>query len=344
MTENEQLETLKRLIEQTIGRKVKSPKDFTFLASRIFDKMGETLSTSTLKRLWGYLPGYATIRPSTLDLLARFVGYSDWDQFLEQQQQQTPDCEQSPESGTPSSDSGTPPDSEQSPESDIPSDSEQSPESDTPSDSAPSPKRATSFLSFRRALLIGAALLVLVAGVALLFSPLSSFLSPLSSIVSPLSSADRYELRTGEVFATNAAYLSLFGIEPGTSWWDEPLPHHEGVYIWGPEYQNPQWHNEGQRDSLMPTITEYYTPAEGLSPTDSLAVALTAEKNRSRLFFAQRYDELRITFMKNLTDTGYVFLGVYRIDRNASDSTRLVWQRVADELDLRHLDRLEQLR
>ena len=320
MTENEQLETLIQLIEQTIGRKVKSPKDFTFLANCIFDKMGETLSPSTLKRVWGYMPGYATIRPSTLDLLARFVGYSDWDQFLEQQQQQTPD------SDTPSSDS------------------EQSPESDTPSDSAPSPKRATSFLSFRRALLIGAALLVLVAGVALLFSPLSSFLSPLSSIVSPLSSADRYDLRTGEVFATNAAYLSLFGIEPDTSWWDEPLPQHDGVYIWGPEYQNPQWHNEGQRDSLMPTITEYYTPAEGLNLSDSLAAALTAEKNRSRLFFAQRYDELRITFMKNLTDTGYVFLGVYRVDRNASDSTRLVWQRVADELDLRHLDRLEQLR
>ena len=311
MTENEQLATLLRLIEQTIGRRVKTPKDFTFLASCIFDKMGETLSTSTLKRVWGYLPGYATIRPSTLDLLARFVGYTDWDQFVEQQQNKTPD-------------------------STTPSDS-------TPStDSPPSPDGLwqtvfPSASSSRPALLIVTALLVLVATAALL---LWHWREP----AAPFASATRYELRTGEVFPTNVTYLSLFGIEPGSSWWDEPLPHHNGVYIWGPEYQNPQWHNEGQRDSLMPTITEYYTPAEGLNPSDSIATVLANEKNRNRLFFAQRYDELRITFMKNLTDTGYVFLGVYRIDRNASDSTHLVWQRVADELDLRHLERLEQLR
>lgn len=304
MTENEQLATLIKLIEQTIGRKVKSPKDFTFLANCIFDKMGETLSPSTLKRVWGYMPGYATIRPSTLDLLARFVGYSDWDGFCATL---TPTTPQHPDTPTP-----------------------QQPDT-TPAPDGPSGH------SSRPVFLIVAVLLVLVIGAALL-------LWHRREPAAPSASADRYELRTGEVFATNAAYLNLFGIEPDTSWWDEPLPHHDGVYIWGPEYQNPQWHNEGQRDSLMPTITEYYTPAEGLNLSDSLAAALTAEKNRSRLFFAQRYDELRITFMKNLTDTGYVFLGVYRVDRNASDSTRLVWQRVADELDLRHLDRLEQLR
>ena len=332
MIENVQLATLIQLIEQTIGRKVKSPKDFTFLANCIFDKMGETLSPSTLKRVWGYMPGYATIRPSTLDLLARFVGYSDWDGFCATL---TPTTPQHPDTPAPQQPDTTPAPGDPAPQQ---PDSIPAPDGPTPQqpDTTTAPDGPSGHSS-RPVFLIVAVLLVLVIGVALL-------LWHRREPAAPSASADRYELRTGEVFATNAAYLNLFGIEPDTSWWDEPLPQHDGVYIWGPEYQNPQWHNEGQRDSLMPTITEYYTPTEGLSPSDSLAAALTAEKNRSRLFFAQRYDELRITFMKNLTDTGYVFLGVYRVDRNASDSTRLVWQRVADELDLRHLDRLEQLR
>lgn len=32
-------------------------------------------------------------------------------------------------------------------------------------------------------------------------------------------------------------------------YWNQPLPHHEGIIIWGPEDHNPQWHNEGDRDS-----------------------------------------------------------------------------------------------
>jgi len=57
-----------------------------------------------------------------------------------------------------------------------------------------------------------------------------------------------------------------------------------------------------------------------------------------------RTNELRITFMKNLTDTGYVFLGVYRTDLDRSDSTHIVWERVAKECDIANLAYLEQLR
>ena len=58
----------------------------------------------------------------------------------------------------------------------------------------------------------------------------------------------------------------------------------------------------------------------------------------------RRMNELRITFMKDLVDTGYVFLGVYRLSLTHSDTARCVWERVADEVDLRDLDRLEKLR
>ena len=69
-----------------------------------------------------------------------------------------------------------------------------------------------------------------------------------------------------------------------------------------------------------------------------------AARNGALHFTAARTRELRITFMKNLSDTGYVFLGVYRMNEAQSDSTRVVWERVANECNLLHLDYLEELR
>ena len=43
-------------------------------------------------------------------------------------------------------------------------------------------------------------------------------------------------------------------------------------------------------------------------------------------------------------DSTYTFLGIYRLNLEKSDSSRLVWQRIAEECDLSKLDDLEQLR
>ena len=48
--------------------------------------------------------------------------------------------------------------------------------------------------------------------------------------------------------------------------------------------------------------------------------------------------------MKGLVDTGFVFCGVYRMSLEQSDTTHAVWERVSEQLDLLHLDYLEQLR
>ena len=53
---------------------MKTPKDFDFLAGQIFDKLHENVSSTTLKRIWGYLSEPSTPRLSTLDILAQFVG------------------------------------------------------------------------------------------------------------------------------------------------------------------------------------------------------------------------------------------------------------------------------
>ena len=61
---------------------------------------------------------------------------------------------------------------------------------------------------------------------------------------------------------------------------------------------------------------------------------------------AGRLREVRLTFMRDLPghDSAYVFLGVYRMSQVLSDSTRVIWERVATECDLGHLTNLQQLK
>ncbi len=73
---------LKQLVEDSIPRKIKTPADFVYLSGVIFERCGETISETTLKRIWGYIEGYDTTRFHTLSILAKFVGYNDWDDFV----------------------------------------------------------------------------------------------------------------------------------------------------------------------------------------------------------------------------------------------------------------------
>jgi len=58
-----------------------TPKDFNFLSDKIFDELHQHVRTSTLKRLWGYIPSTIMPRKATLDLLAQFAGYANWSGF-----------------------------------------------------------------------------------------------------------------------------------------------------------------------------------------------------------------------------------------------------------------------
>lgn len=72
---------LTRQIETSIGRPVVTARDFTFLRECIFARLHIYLSESTLKRVWGYLPRGET-RPYTLSVLASFLGYGSWSEYL----------------------------------------------------------------------------------------------------------------------------------------------------------------------------------------------------------------------------------------------------------------------
>lgn len=73
---------LKNMVEESVGRKISTPADFAFLSGIIAERCKETLGITTLKRIWGYVEGYDTTRNSTLSILARSVGFHDWDDFL----------------------------------------------------------------------------------------------------------------------------------------------------------------------------------------------------------------------------------------------------------------------
>ena len=79
----EDFDRLKNEVETLVGRKIVSPRDFDFLSRQIEGYTQESVSVSTLKRMWGYVA--CSCKPSkfNLELLSRMVGYPSWEAFVE---------------------------------------------------------------------------------------------------------------------------------------------------------------------------------------------------------------------------------------------------------------------
>ena len=73
--------SLRREIETAVNRRLATPKDFDALREMIFSRLHILVSATTLKRIWGYLDDNVCTRRSTLDILARYVGYADFEAF-----------------------------------------------------------------------------------------------------------------------------------------------------------------------------------------------------------------------------------------------------------------------
>lgn len=78
----EELKELCRTVESAAKIAASTPKEFELLSQAVFRRTGVLLSSTTLKRLWGYLDEPVTPRRSTLDTLARFCGWPGYAQFL----------------------------------------------------------------------------------------------------------------------------------------------------------------------------------------------------------------------------------------------------------------------
>jgi hypothetical protein len=57
--------------------------DFIALASDICDTTGENISCSTLKRLFGKVISKSAPSKAVLNIIARYIGYSDWEAYNE---------------------------------------------------------------------------------------------------------------------------------------------------------------------------------------------------------------------------------------------------------------------
>ena len=75
-------EKLLNAIEQEVGKKLLTPRDFEWLSAKVEASTKAHLSESTLMRLWGYRTRVGT-RRSTLDILSRFLGYADYATFCQ---------------------------------------------------------------------------------------------------------------------------------------------------------------------------------------------------------------------------------------------------------------------
>lgn len=69
-------------IEKECGFRVRNAADYSRLSKLIYDKMHELISETTLKRLFNYIEGWQNPRPSVWDILCRYAGYVNEDDFL----------------------------------------------------------------------------------------------------------------------------------------------------------------------------------------------------------------------------------------------------------------------
>lgn len=83
------ISSLKADVEKIIGRKLCSHGDFTQLSDDIFQNNKDMISPTTLKRLWGYLKQESpSPQTRTLNVLASFIGFTDWLEYCNYQKSQ----------------------------------------------------------------------------------------------------------------------------------------------------------------------------------------------------------------------------------------------------------------
>lgn len=90
MTEEQAHEELRAKVKATYGKPLKTTSDFKLLSQSIYDRANIMLSSTTLRRYYGQQElGRSGVRPSTLDILAQYAGYADWDTFCAQLMENT---------------------------------------------------------------------------------------------------------------------------------------------------------------------------------------------------------------------------------------------------------------
>lgn len=78
------IEKLKNSVEEKFGKKITCQKDCKILSNSILELSGEYISPATLRRLYGFLLTNSNPSRVTHDILCRYIGFEDWEQFVVQ--------------------------------------------------------------------------------------------------------------------------------------------------------------------------------------------------------------------------------------------------------------------
>ena len=71
-----------RDIEIALGKELCTPKDFDKLRDSIYNRLHILVSSTTLKRIWGYLNEEVQTRQGSFDILAQFIGYPNYKEYI----------------------------------------------------------------------------------------------------------------------------------------------------------------------------------------------------------------------------------------------------------------------
>ena len=281
---------LREAIEAAFGRKMEKASNFDRLAEFVFEKTHQKVSSTTLKRLWGYVRDGIEPRESTLDILAQCVGDANWNEFCKKLNLTNEVDDLKNVNGGGKNKTRRP---------------------------------------LRRNLLYLVPLVLVAAAAIYWFTTHRASSEPKTD--------KAHILRIGQKFATYDDYLQLFGVTDCEMPYSVAVPHHTNIILFGGEYHHPKWGNEGDSAKLLPTFTYSYRNPD-VSPE------VVARRNADHYQLQRESNRLAITFMKNLVDSNFVFIGVYRMALAHSDTTKITWERVAEEVDITHLEYLEHLR
>ena len=69
---------IRQMILEKFNSPIQYPQQCEALAMAIQEATGQTLGTTTLKRMLGFVNGPANPRPSSLDIIAQYLGYPDY--------------------------------------------------------------------------------------------------------------------------------------------------------------------------------------------------------------------------------------------------------------------------
>lgn len=81
------VEQLLENVQNVFGKKIQNTRDCELLSEEIFQKTNKYLSYNTLRRFFRLVIDNHVPRKSTLDILSHYIGYSNFEQFLEFQKE-----------------------------------------------------------------------------------------------------------------------------------------------------------------------------------------------------------------------------------------------------------------